>query len=177
MQRSRLQGKGVYSRIRDAVIMQDDNNKKKTKCFQNSIYQILREDRKIESRRDLLATRSSRWFTEDDAQYDADLAMKVLELLWGHVPPCVHYAVMNTWHNGWVNNCQALSDLRELLLASRGVHRQRRHRALCMLQVPLGVTEQDLEDITTSLIGRLPLCDQGQCGTFGSSGNDRMFST
>ena len=61
--------------------MQVDNNKNKMKCFQNNIYQILLEDRKIESCRDLLARRFSRRFTEDDAQYNADLAMKVLELL------------------------------------------------------------------------------------------------
>ena len=81
--------------------MRDVNNKKKMKRFQNTIYQILLENREIESCRDLLAKRFNRWFTEDDAQCNADLAMKVLELLWGHVPPCVHYAVMNTWLNGW----------------------------------------------------------------------------
>ena len=78
-----------------------DDNKKKMKCLQNKIYQILLDGRKIESCRDLLARRFNRWFTEDDAQYNADLSIKDLELLWGRVPPCVHYAVMNTWHNGW----------------------------------------------------------------------------
>ena len=31
----------------------------------------------------------------------ADLAVLQLEKLWGKVPPCVSYAILNTWLNGW----------------------------------------------------------------------------
>jgi hypothetical protein len=71
--------------------MEDGDSQKEMKGMQKKIYQILLEERKIESCRDLLARRFARWFSEADAQSKADLAMKVLGLLWGHIPPCVHY--------------------------------------------------------------------------------------
>ena len=79
----------------------DSNCKDKANSLQGFFYSRLLESEKHIETSDFLAQRFTRWWEADVAGLLAEFALHQMRRLWGKVPPCVAYAVLNTWLNGW----------------------------------------------------------------------------